>query len=108
MDRSQWDDPRLFLVVPSDRTRVNKSAHIGTKQVPSEHEEKLLHCKGDRTLEQAVQRDWIFISFLDTFCAIYSREPMLVGGLFQPPQFCNSVIIMYIVYILYMMFLWLV
>ena len=67
MDRSQLDGPRLFLVVPTVRKRVNKLAQTGTQEIPSDHEEKLLYYKDGRTLEQAVQRHWIFKSFFDTF-----------------------------------------
>ncbi|GAB0181871.1 hypothetical protein GRJ2_000652400 [Grus japonensis] len=45
----QEDGARLFSMVPSDRTRGNGQwAQTGTEEVPTQHEEKLLHSEGDR------------------------------------------------------------
>lgn len=49
--RSQVDAARLFLVVPSDRTRGDGHE----LEVPFEHEEKFIYCEGYRALEQAAQ-----------------------------------------------------
>ena len=36
-------------------------AQTEAQEVPSEHEEELLHCEGDRALEQAAHRDYGFL-----------------------------------------------
>lgn len=51
----QEDGGKLLPVVPGHRT-MGQWAQTGTKDVPFEHEEKLLSCDGDRALQQATQR----------------------------------------------------
>jgi len=59
---------------------------IGTKEVPHEHEEKLLNCEGDGALERAAQRDrglllWRYSKPAWTLsCVTNCREPALVRG----------------------------
>jgi len=50
----QEDGARLFSVMPSDRTKGQR-AQTEAEEVPSEHEEELIHSEGDGALAQAAQ-----------------------------------------------------
>jgi len=102
----QEDGAKLFSVAPSDRTRGNGHAQTEAQEVPAEHEEELLHSKGDGALEQASQ-GVCRVSFSGDIQTPPGQgpvqpalgEPASTGeldwmthkGPFQPRPFCDSV-----------------
>jgi len=93
---------RLFLMVPSDRTRGN-----GYKpEIPSQDQETLFHCEGDRAQVQVAQRGCGVSMLGDTQklsgCTVLGSclqvalleqrglDQMASRGPFPPQPFCNG------------------
>ncbi|GAB0177955.1 mitochondrial enolase superfamily member 1 [Grus japonensis] len=78
--RYQEDGDRLFSMVPSDK---GQQGQTGAQEVPSQYEEKLLHCEGDRAQEQAAQGG-CGVSFSGDIQNLPGGDPVqpaLAGGL---------------------------
>ncbi len=71
------DGPRVFSVVPSDRT--TSQTQTSRQQVSSEHQAVLLYCMGDRAVEQVAQKGYgfSFLGDIQNLAGHGSKQPAL-------------------------------